>query len=246
MKHPFLQLSVALAAMAAAAMAAERGGIYLPAGLDEAKARAIVEAAIPEAPEGWEVECHVLTDRCKTVKEAHLHARAIEAGVHELPCLVLADDAGPYAVLPLHDLQARDVEKARALAHHPERKELYKQRLFNAKIYLLCARTALCDQLDAKGMENTVRECRKTMAHPMCTTARKQFLGLYCLYPMLMRQYAAGYTGAHTPETEAKLLEAIAALEEARDLDPDSKLGMKAYDERERLRAARREARKYE
>ena len=40
--------------------------------------------------------------------------------------------------------------------------------------------------------------------------------------------------------------EAIAALEAARDLDRESKIGKQAFDERERLRRARREARKYE
>ncbi|MBR4310898.1 MAG: hypothetical protein IKT79_07700, partial [Akkermansia sp.] len=59
-------------------------------------------------------------------------------------------------------------------------------------------------------------------------------------------QYKRGYNGAHTPYTEAKLLEAIAALEAARDLHRETKLGNQALKERERLRKARREARKYE
>ncbi|MCQ2367266.1 MAG: hypothetical protein MJ056_08935 [Akkermansia sp.] len=75
-----------------------------------------------------------------------------------------------------------------------------------------------------------------------------QELGLRALYPLLMLEYAQGHraNGAHTPETEAKLLEAIAALEAVRDLDPQSTCGRKAHEERERLRMARRQARQAE
>ena len=61
-----------------------------------------------------------------------------------------------------------------------------------------------------------------------------------------MLQYTNGYNGAHTPASEAKLLEAITALEAARDLNKDSELGKAASEERERLRMARRKARQYE
>jgi hypothetical protein len=54
------------------------------------------------------------------------------------------------------------------------------------------------------------------------------------------------YKGAHTPASEAKLLEAIAALEAARNMDRNSNIGKQAYDERERLRKARRQARTME
>ena len=53
-------------------------------------------------------------------------------------------------------------------------------------------------------------------------------------------------TGAHTPASEAKFLEAIDAVEKARDMDRSSIIGRKAYDERERLRKARRQARTME
>ena len=84
------------------------------------------------------------------------------------------------------------------------------------------------------------------MEHEHCTDEQQQLLGLRCLYPLLMQQYTNAYKGAHTPASEAKLLEAIAALETARDLAPNTALGKRAHDERHRLRMARREARKYE
>lgn len=237
---------ILLPAMAICAMAAEHGVIYLPEGMDEAKAREVVDYAMPDPPEGWGLECIVLPAKCHTMVDARLQAKAIEAGVHQLPCLVLEDDAGPYAVLPLHGLHARDIEHARGLAAGRDRHGQYERRCFNATIYLMCARTALCPQDDPEALDLAVTECRVLMDHPLCTPADKQFIGFYCLYPLLMRQYTQGYDGVHTPYTEAKLLEAIAALEAARDIDPESTIGRKAYDERERLRAARRESRKYE
>ena len=84
------------------------------------------------------------------------------------------------------------------------------------------------------------------MSHSVATVHDRQLLGFRCLYPLLMLQYTNGYRGAHTPVTEAKLLEAIAALEEARDLDRESDIGKAAAAEREKLRTARRKARQYE
>ena len=89
-------------------------------------------------------------------------------------------------------------------------------------------------------LSELIQESRQLLSHELCTKELQQLIGLRCLYPLLMKQYAIGHTGAHTPETEAKLLEAIAALEEARDINPNSALGKRAHDERHRLRMARR------
>ena len=64
------------------------------------------------------------------------------------------------------------------------------------------------------------------------------------MYPALMCLYAAEYNKAHTAISEHFFMQAIAALELARDLDASSQLGRLAYEEREKLRAARLQAKK--
>ena len=105
---------------------------------------------------------------------------------------------------------------------------------------------ALTPKLEGKELQQCLSNCRALMEHPFATPADKQRLGYSCLYPLLMREYANLYTGAHTPDSEAKLLEAIAVLEAARDADRNSDIGKKAFAERERLRKARRQARTME
>ena len=104
----------------------------------------------------------------------------------------------------------------------------------------------MTNPLQGEALDKCLSTCRALMAHPLATQADKQRLGFQCLYPLLLRQYTNMYTGAHSPASEAKLLEAIAALEAARDLDRNSGIGKKAFAERERLRAARRQARTME
>ena len=125
------------------------------------------------------------------------------------------------------------------------RTEEMQRRRFEAHLYLLCARVGLTP-LDDDELTQAVQESRRLLHHRQISPNRQQFIGLRLLYPLLMEQYRRGYKGAHTPETEAKLLEAIAALEEAWDVDPQSTLGRRAYEERERLRMARRKSRQYE
>ncbi len=176
---------------------------------------------------------------------AKARAKAIEAGIAALPSLVLRDDEGVYATLPLTELTPEKLQEARAQANDAEREAEASRRRFEARCYLLCARISRED-IDDAAIANAIEECGMLMRHGRATQADVQFLGLRCLYPLLMQQYARGYKGAHTPETEAKLLEAIAALEAARDLAPETELGREAFRERERLRMARREARRYE
>lgn len=196
-------------------------------------------------PENTEIEVKVLPRECRNRSEAQTQAEAIYAGVCELPCLVVSDEKGPYAALRLHGLSAEQIETAKKQAEAPEREPRTAEQEFSARLYLLCA--SLCvEDIDDKTLEKIVAECRDLLKHPLATEEQQQFIGYRCLYPALLLQYSRGYTGAHTPYTEAKLLEAIAALEAARDLNRESKIGKQAFNERERLRRARREARKYE
>lgn len=201
-----------------------------------------LRAAVPQ------VECRyvVLSDEAETMATAINSANALKAGVEDLPSLVISDERGAYAVIPLNQLNSSTLNAARIAASAPDRDQKARQRTFNAQQYLLFARMALTPKLEGKELQQCLSNCRALMEHPFATPADKQRLGYSCLYPLLMREYANLYTGAHTPDSEAKLLEAIAALEAARDADRNSDIGKKAFAERERLRKARRQARTME
>lgn len=206
------------------------------------KMLAPLRAAVPK------VECRyvVLDDEAETMPAAINSANALKAGVEELPSLVMSDDRGPFAAIPLTTLNQATIDTARAAATAPDRDQKARQRHFEAQQYMLFARMALISPLEGEPLQQCLASCRALMEHPFATQADKQRLGYLCLYPLLMREYTNMYTGAHTPASEAKLLEAIAALEAARDLDRDTTIGKKAFAERERLRKARRQARTME
>lgn len=195
-----------------------------------------------------QAECRfvVLVDEATTLPDAINSANAIKAGVTELPSLVIADAQGAYAVLPVAQVNAASLATAREAATAPDRDQLARRRNFDAQQYLLFARMALVKPLEGDALQQCIGTCRALMEHPFATPADKQRLGLRCLYPLLMQEYASMYRGAHTPASEAKLLEAIAALEAARDLDRNTETGKQAFAERERLRTARRQARTME
>ncbi|MBQ8376106.1 MAG: hypothetical protein IJX33_03515 [Akkermansia sp.] len=201
-----------------------------------------LRAAVP----GAECRYVVLDDEAETMAAAINSANALKAGVSELPSLVISDERGAYASIPLPRLNAAALETAKAAATAPDRDQQARQRNFEAQQYLLFARMALISPLEGETLQQCLSTCRALMEHPFATQADKQRLGFHCLYPLLMREYTNMYTGAHTPASEAKLLEAIAALETARDLDRNSDIGKKAHTERERLRTARRQARTME
>ncbi len=224
--------------------AAETRELYVQAGADMSAWEPVLaplRAAEPQE-EYKVVEVPPLPDSPAAAKA---RAKAIEAGIAALPSLVLKDEQGVYAALPLTKLTPQKLEEARAQANDPQREDAASRRRFNARCYLLCARISQPGMAD-EAIINAIEECRLLMMHGKAENADRQFIGLRCLYPLLMMQYARGYNGAHSPQTEAKLLEAIAALEAARDIDRETSLGKAAFAERERLRTARREARQYE
>lgn len=238
-------LSSLIFTLCAATAAADTYTVYLPSGMnaeDVEEKLAPLRQAVPDA------DCNYVTLRaqCKNMHDAVQAAKAIRAGVTHLPSLVLADEEGEYAAVPLHILNEDSLSAAHSTAADDERKSKCAIRRFQAKEYLLFARLSLAQPLSDEVIELSITSCRKLMEHDIATPRDKQLLGFRCLYPLLMLQYTNGYKGAHTPETEAKLLEAIAALEAARDLDRNSDIGKRAFAERERLRAARRKARQYE
>lgn len=188
-----------------------------------------------------------LKDKNATLEDAESAAEAIRNGAVQPPCVVISDAQGAYAALPLHKLDAAAIAKAREAAQSPTRRQEQEKRDFDADCYLLYARLTLLEQTPERVRAN-IADCRKLMDRAVNNPKAWQELGLGALYPLLMLEYAQGYraNGAHTPETEAKLLEAIAALEAVRDLNPESTCGRKAHEERERLRMARRQARQAE
>lgn len=219
--------------------------VYLPDGMDTAVAENALEPlrrAVPNADYNF----ITLRKNCNSMHDAVQAAKAIRAGITHLPSLVLADENGEYAAIPLHMLDDDTLSAAHAVATDTERDSKSAVRRFQAKEYLLFARLSLAQPLSDEVIELSIKSCKTLMEHDIATPHDKQLLGFRCLYPLLMLQYTNGYKGAHTPETEAKLLEAIAALEAARDIDPASHIGRQAFAERERLRTARRKARQYE
>lgn len=97
-------------------------------------------------------------------------------------------------------------------------------------------------------LTQSITACYEALSQPCLSDDDKQLIGLRLLYPLLMRQYSRNYRerGAHNPATEAKLLEAIKAVEVARDINPSSALGREAFTQRDELRKARLQAREYE
>lgn len=201
-----------------------------------------LRAAVPQA------ECRyvVLDTTADTMAKAINSANALKAGVDELPSLVIGDAQGAYAAIPLPRLSAESLQAAQAAATAPDREQKARKRNYEAQQYLLFARMALIQPLEGDTLQQCLSSCRALMNHPFATPEDKQRLGFKCLYPLLLREYTNMYQGAHTPASEAKFLEAISALEAARDLDRNSAIGKQAFAERERLRKARRQARTME
>lgn len=231
--------------LGSAVSSADTYTVYLPEGMEPAAVEGKLEPlrrAVPDA------DCQFvhLTSKCSNMHEAVQAAKAIRAGITHLPSLVLADEDGEYAAVPLHLLTDESLSAAHSVAKGEDRETKCAIRRFQAKEYLLFARLNLAQPLSDEVIELCIVSCRTLMNHSIATAHDRQLLGYRCLYPLLMLRYTNAYKGAHTPASEAMLLEAIAALEAARDIDRDTDIGKEAFAERERLRAARRKARQYE
>lgn len=221
--------------------AQEEWELYHAPGADTA---ALAEQVQPKLPPGAALKLQALPPTHSTPSELRLHARAMAAGVSELPSLVLRDAQGAYASMPLNRLTPEAPEQLRRQAAEAEHSEAARYRVCMAQLYLLCALLDLTTEPSDR--ERITARMHELMQAPDTPENARQFIGMHGLYPTLMQQYAEGYQGAHTPRTEAKLLEAIGVLEAVRDMNPTSYLGRVAYDEREKLRAARLRSRQYE
>ena len=239
-----MRLLSALLLTALACSAQETWTLFCPTSLrkeDETRMLNRVRSLLPELPEG---KLRSVPTECKSPRDAQQLADAIHAGVCALPCLALMDARGAYATLPLAELTPEHIRRAQELATAPQRDAQTARRKLSARLYYLRALWQLAGS--PAEQDKVITACHEAIHRTMDDPTPRQHIGFYCLYPALMQQYAAGYNGAHTPRTEAKLLEAIAALEDVRDTAPETRLGRLAYDERERLRAARLQSRKYE
>lgn len=204
---------------------------------------AIRQIAAKVAPPDTEVTLQALPNVCKSAEDLKVQHAALSAGVRTIPCLVLQDAQGCYATLPLRGLSQQGVREARNHAHAPQRTQLTAQRLLVADLYYDTARVHM-PFISAQEKACAAEHLRLLTALENIPVNTRQFIALRCLYPALMCLYAAEYNKAHTAISEHFFMQAIAALELARDLDASSQLGRLAYEEREKLRAARLQAKK--
>lgn len=194
---------------------------------------------------------NLLPKRAHNAEDELLLSRALAQGVTQAPCIILADDSGSYRILAgkaiFADNLEKSIQKARKEPRLPAalRKKQSASSARMAELYLLYSQAADPKLSDAE-LKRLIAASRRLYEEKAASRQEKQLIGLRLLYPLLMQQYSRGYKGAHSPASEARLLEAIAALEAARDLDSSSTLGAQARAERARLGAARRQARSYE
>lgn len=234
---------LACSALLSVASAAESFMVYIP---EHANQEEIAKHIAPLLPQDADCRYEELPTAAIDIKDAEAMAKAIRYGINELPTVQLSDEEGIFATIPLRLLTPEALEKARTPEAKAAQRQAAEDNSFIADQFLLFTCMKLENPMSDITLEHGIADCRALMQHEKATDADRQRLGYLCLYPMLMQQYTNAYQGCHTPMSEAKLLEAIAALEAARDIDDTSRIGRQAYLERERLRKARREARKYE
>lgn len=239
-----MRLLTAMLLLAAAPSMAQQEAVWELYHAPGADTAALSRQVQPLLPADTALQLHALTDKISGKQDAEQHARAIAAGVNSLPCLVLRDTKGAYTALPLPKLNAASIAQARQGSETPEQQAAARYRRILAHLYL--QRYLLSIATEASEQDRIIDGLQQLSEHPDAPEELRQFIGLHCIYPALMQQYATEYRGAHTPRTEAKLLSAIRALETVRDTNPNSGLGRRAYDEREKLRAARLKSRQYE
>jgi len=192
-----------------------------------------------------------LPKQARNAEEERLLSQALSQGVKQAPCIILADDEGNYRILAgkeiLVDKLKENIKKARSEAKPSaeQRKKQGASFVRMAALYLLYSQAARSELSDGE-LSRIIAASYHLYVDQAASCEEKQVIGLRLLYPLLMQQYSRSYNGAHSPASEAKLLEAIAVLEAARDLNRRSALGEQARAERARLGRARRQARDFE
>lgn len=210
-----------------------------------ADAAPLLERASSCLPDDVSVSPRELPRQSATTEELRTQCDALAADVRFLPCLVLRDERGPYALLSLRRLTSEKIAQARQLASSPDREKLAEQRRIVSTLFYLRALTCMPDVPEELRTSALERMEQMTELSSLSVQLR-QFIALNCLYPALMQLYRERYDGAHTPQSEQLFRRAVVVLEKARDMDPLSRYGRIAYDLREELRTARLHAKRFD
>lgn len=179
---------------------------------------------------------------------------AIRDGIRYLPTIVLSDERGPYAKVigAVATQEGKTFEERLSSAMNGKRanRSLWDLRrqagLYAARLYNLLHRALLIPMDDASAIKSFLEETRELISEEATETSLRQSLLLRVVYPMQLRLYILAYDGAHTPESERHFLEAIATLEQIRDIDPRTESGREAHRLREEMRRERLRASKYD
>lgn len=214
--------------------------LFYASGTDFGQAQQLVRQLLPEETRLIVQELPV---RARTREEILLQSEAVDAGVRSLPCLVLNDEKGAYAAIPLGELSPEALRTAGKLASAPDRNSHAQQRRLVSHLFFHTT-LARCSRAPVSQRLNSIENLEELSRCDNLPVGQRQFISLRCLYPALVQFYTDSYQEAHTPDTEQLFRRIIDAVEFARDLDPGSQLGRAAFNERERLRAARLEAKR--
>ncbi len=180
-------------------------------------------------------------------------SQALYYGVTELPCLILIHKKRVYAKLFREHIHANIVSQSERRAE----KAPAVIADFNARMTSVIYELAFLLQDDEKGkpiserfsteeLNKWIAKCRALTLANDCTDHQEQYIRLHFLYPLLLIKYTKMYQGAHTLASEEQFLQAVEELELARDIDPHSSYGRRAYELRETLRRARLNAKIYD
>lgn len=210
-----------------------------------ANVEALLERVTSCLPDDVAVSPRELPRQSAKSEDLRVQCDALADGVRFLPCLVLRDEKGAYALLSLSGLTPKKIEQIRQLASSPGREELAEQRRVVATLFYLRALTCMPDVSEELRASALDRLEQMTELSTLSLQLR-QFITLNCLYPALMQLYSERYDGTHTSQSEQIFRRAVGVLEKARDMDPLSHYGRIAYDLREQLRAARLHAQNFD
>ncbi|MBR1979069.1 MAG: hypothetical protein IJ985_06170, partial [Akkermansia sp.] len=125
------QLLAGILLLPLALHAAENRFVFMAAGMNADHIRQAVQKHLPDSPEA-PCEYITLPAECKTAEQARTQARAVECAISTLPALVLADEQGPFATLPLRTLTPQALQEARANKDTAGRREDAQKHRFTA------------------------------------------------------------------------------------------------------------------
>lgn len=235
-----------LAWLASPMLLAHEHRLYVPQGLENRDWTDQIEPLLEQDSKAtWRTI--PLSRHPANLEEAKRSVEALRDGATALPCIALVDERGSYACLGLPLASGgEDLAQAQQAATSPEREAAAARRNFEADCAGLHAELHFSPPSTPEQSQQYAERARALSQSPAATVEERQIILLRTLYPLLLLRYTQLYTGAHNPETEAALQEAITALEQARDLDRNTTAGHQAFDERERLRAARLQSRQYD